>query len=142
MARRRNLFPSSPAASTVPTHCPYHEPPVELERRQFGLWCPAGQGYPLFIRREEACPMCRRPLEWDGGCFACHGTETGQRADWVFPGQRYDHHEEDGTPIGDGQHWVKVMGPPGRPALTKEDYQSGLAAIQRVFAQRGYWRRG
>lgn len=143
MPRRPPRLTARDPLEPVPiTHCPYHDPPVELERRQLGWWCPAGQGYPLFLRRDEACPVCRRPLEWDGGCLACHGSPTGDRAEWCFPGQRYDRYDEAGQPIGDGQHWVRVEGPPNRPAVTREEYQTGLAAIHRVFAQKGWWKRG
>ncbi len=141
MARRYAPRFSLPDDPKPRTHCPYHDPPVELERRELGLWCPAGEGYPLFILRQEACPVCRRNLEWDGGCFACHGAASGERADWCFPGQRYDRYDDDGQPIGDGQHWVKTYGAPNRPAINKEDFTTGMAAIQRVFAAKGWWKR-
>jgi len=138
--QRPSLFTES-TSPTAPTHCPYHDPPVELERRGLGLWCPAGNGYPLFVRREEACPVCRRPLEWDGGCFACHGTATGDRADWCFPGQRYDRYDDEGLPLGDGQHWVKTDGAPNRVAIDGEEFRTGRAAIERVFAAKGWWKK-
>lgn len=141
MPRRRRQSPfAAPDSPRAITHCPYHDPPVELERGLLGLWCPAGQGYPLFIRREEACPVCRRNLEWDGGCFACHGSPTGDRVDWCLPGQRYDRYDDAGQPLGDGQHWVQTDGPPGRPVIGKDEFTTGVAAIQRVFAAKGWWK--
>ena len=139
--RRPSPFTSQPPAPKALTHCPYHDPPCELEPREFGLWCPQGQGYPLFIERHEACPVCRRNLEWDGGCRACHGAASGLRDDWCFPGQRYDRYDDTGQPRGDGQHWVKSFGAPGRACLTKEDWTTGLAAVHRVFAAKGWWKR-
>jgi hypothetical protein len=71
-----------------------------------------------------ACPMCRKPLEWSGACYACHGTITGQREDWSFPGDRYE--------LERG-HWVKVAAGP-RPACSRVENRAGAGDLVRIFA--------
>lgn len=99
-------------------------------------FCYQGNGYP-YLRRQRvqlvdqawevrtlvfpcpfACPVCRHPLEWDGRCEACHGCTTADRADWTFPGDRYDRWDDAGRSVGDASHWVRTDGP--RPALTRD----------------------
>jgi hypothetical protein len=74
-------------------------------------YCHAGAGYPVSFACPFACPLCRKPLTWDGGCEACHGTSTGRREDWAFPGDRYE--------LEDG-HWRKILAGP-RPACSPEE---------------------
>ena len=102
-------------------------------------YCPKGQGIPYWTEDEHgllrracpfACPLCRHPLDWSGGCTACHGCTTGRRKDWAFPGDRYDRYTDDGLPIGDGWHWVKTDGP--RMACTIGINVENAAMLQRV----------
>lgn len=101
--------------------CPYDGSVLGLQ----GI-CQAGKGYPLGVPCPFVCPRCRHPLDWSGGCLSCYGSPTPQdRATWTFPGARHDTHDDEGRPIGDGQHWVKTA-EPDRPAMTPE--QSGAKA--------------
>ena len=68
------------------------------------------------------CPLCRNPRMWSGGCFYCHGTSTGRREDWAFPGDRYEL---------DGGHFVKVCGP--RRACSVEENAAGFAALRVIL---------
>ena len=70
------------------------------------------------------CPVCRGRLDWDGGCVRCHGTKTGERAEWCFPGDRYERDES---------HWVKVASGP-RMACSYEENQTAMANIKRILA--------
>lgn len=84
---------------------------VEGARREEDGFCSTGNGYPRGMRCPFACPLCRHPLTWDGACFACHGTTTGQRENWTFPGDCYELVK---------QHWVKTDSGP-RPSLSVAD---------------------
>lgn len=76
--------------------------------------CSATGGYPVGMKCPFACPVCRGPLEWHGGCYACHGAMT--KADpWRFPGDRYDCFDEYGQPLGGGLHWIRTAGPRDLP---------------------------
>ena len=93
--------------------------------------CSATGGYPASARCPHACPICRGPLGWEGGCERCHGCTTGQREDWTFLGDRYEL---------DKGHWQKVDGP--RKACTPEQNAAGFAAIRTLLGRVDYLRRG
>jgi hypothetical protein len=57
--------------------------------RDDGL-CLRGGGYPMTMACPFVCPVCRQRMQWDGGCNACHGTPTVDRAAWTFVGDRYE----------------------------------------------------
>ena len=84
--------------------------------------CSATGGYPATSSCPLACPICRGPLAWDGGCERCHGCTTGRREDWAFPGDRYEL---------DKGHWQRVDGP--RKACTPEQNAAGFAAIRTIL---------
>jgi len=84
--------------------------------------CSATGGYPATSSCPLACPICRGPLGWDGGCERCHGCTSGQREDWAFPGDRYEL---------DKGHWQKVDGP--RKACTPEENAAGFARLRAVL---------
>ena len=86
--------------------------------------CTRGGGAPMTDRCPFACPICRKPLEWCGTCYSCHGAVTGSRADWTFPGDRYE--------LEDG-HWIKVLDGPRR-ACTPAENQAGARELLRVLA--------
>ena len=101
--------------------CPYDGAVLGIQ----GI-CPEAHGYPVGMVCPFVCPRCRHPLDWSGGCLGCYGSPTPQdRATWRFPGARHDTHDDEGVPLGDGQHWVKTADP-DRPAMTPE--QSGAKA--------------
>ena len=106
--------------------CPFDGAPLEGDH-----FCPRGDGYPIGTVCPFACPICRQPLEWSGGCFACHGCTTGTREDWTFPGDGYYTHEMDGKQIGDGHHWVKGQGP--RRACSRDENRDGARAIVKIL---------
>ena len=70
----------------------------------------------MTVRPPYVCPLCRHPLTWEGGCESCHGTSTGRREEWTFPGDRYEL---------EAGHFVKVAGP--RRAMTSAENTLGLA---------------
>lgn len=127
---RPDPLPFDHAARKPLTHCPYHEG-VSLAADGY---CPVAGGYPLGVLRAESCPYCRAALEWDGGCLRCHGCGTGERRDWTFPGSRFDRFDDQGQPIGDGQHWVLTDATTDRAAVSPEDASTRMAAIQRILA--------
>lgn len=88
-------------------------------------FCPTGNGYPVGIRCPFACSLCRHPLSWDGTCFACHGTDTGRREDWSFPGARYEL---------EASHWRKVADGP-RSACTAAENQAAARIAQSAAAR-------
>jgi len=97
-------------------------------------FCLQGNGYPEGVLCPFVCPFCRHRLEWSGACYGCHGTATSaDRATWSFPGARYETHDEDGKPLGDGQHRVKVA-EPGRAACTPAENAAGFAEVRRLLA--------
>ena len=84
-------------------------------------FCLQGNGYPLGCLCPFVCPLCRQRLEWSGACFGCHGSATpADRQTWTFPGARYETHDDHGQPLGDGQHWRKVL-EANRAALPPDD---------------------
>jgi len=80
--------------------------------------------FPMTERCPFACPICRKPLEWSGACHRCHGTTSGQREDWSFPGDRYEL---------EGGHWVKTADGPRR-ACTRGENQAGAREVLRVLS--------
>ncbi len=96
-------------------------------------FCSRGGGFPFGLSYPWSCPICRRTLEWDGACLSCHGSTTpADRRTWSFPGDRYERWDDQGRPIGDGQHWVKVLVAP-RAACTPEVNQAESAMLARVL---------
>jgi hypothetical protein len=96
-------------------------------------YCPTGQGFPLGIRCPFFCPICQHRLEWSGACNSCFGSKTASdQTTWTFPGARYETHDEDGKPIGDGQHRVKIA-EPGRAACTPAENHAGFAEVRRIL---------
>jgi hypothetical protein len=85
---------------------------------------PVLAAYPAQTPCPFACPICRAPLAWDGGCDACHGCTSGRREDWTFPGDRYE--------LDDG-YWRKVSGP--RQACTPAENAAGFAAVRAILAK-------
>lgn len=81
--------------------------------------CAATGGYPATAACSIACPMCRGPLAWDGGCERCHGCLTGRREDWTFPGDRYEL---------EAGHWRRTEGP--RRACSLEETAAGFAILR------------
>lgn len=111
------------------TFCPYDGGHLG----DFGM-CEKGKGFPLGTMCPFSCPLCRHPLEWDGRCEQCHGSyTTGDRAQWTFPGDRYDLYDDQGQPIGDGRHWVKTDGP--RKACTPDENKVAALHIRRILAR-------
>ena len=96
----------------VSRHCPHDGAALGQDG-----FCPRGGGYPHAMSCPFKCPPCRALLDWSGGCFTCYGTRTGRREEWSFLGEGYYTHMPNGSPIGDGQHWVQQE-PAGRPAVS------------------------
>lgn len=113
--------------------CPFDGTRLETSGPDRGF-CERGGGYPVSLNCAFACPLCGQSLGWAGGCHHCHGTRTGQREDWTFPGDGYYTHTETGAPIGDGLHYVKQQGP--RVAASMAENVRGAKAIGRIMAQR------
>lgn len=89
--------------------------------------CSAKGGYSSAMACPHACPICRGPLAWDGGCDRCHGCTSGKREDWTFPGDRYEL---------DKGHWQRVDGP--RKACTPDENVAGFAAIRVLLSKVDY----
>lgn len=87
-------------------------------------WCLAGNGYPDYLRCPFVCPHCREPLRWSGACYHCTPVVR------AYPGVRHDTHDDDGQPLGDGQHWVKTAEAGGATA-TPAEARVAMAEIQR-----------
>lgn len=84
-------------------------------------------------RRQPVCPVCRAPLARSGACLACHGSRTPQdRYSWTFPGDRYETHDEQGRPVGNGDEWIWQQAGP-RPACRPEDNAEQAGMIARVL---------
>jgi hypothetical protein len=101
--------------------------PVDGARLQADGFCPTGHGWPQGTPCPFACPLCRHPLGWDGGCLACFGCTTCRREDWTFPGHRYEL---------EAHHWRRDDSlPPGRPACTPAETAAGLAQVRAILAR-------
>jgi len=105
-------------AETAPTRPPRTLCDCGASLLASGL-CSAAGGYPATSSCPLACPICRGPLAWDGGCERCHGCTTGRREDWTFPGDRYEL---------DKGHWQRVDGP--RKACTPAQNAAGFAQLR------------
>jgi len=128
---------ASPAAAELgrATRCPVHHVALEQGPGPAGsrAWCPVAGRYSVAAPCPFACPHCRGPLDWQGGCDRCHGAPMGQRAEWTFPGDRYDRTDDLGHPLGDGWHWyVTSRGP--RPASPPPDWRQLEATLARLGA--------
>jgi hypothetical protein len=96
-------------------------PRIKQAKQEDGDWVFAPVVCPF------VCPVCRARLDWDGGCRSCHGTKTGRREDWAFPGDRYVRSEDDA-------HWMLDAGPQGpRMACTLEQNAEGLRLVQAIL---------
>lgn len=91
-------------------------------------WCLAGNGYPDYMRCSFACSHCRERLQWSGACYHCTPIVH------AYPGTRYDTHDDDGRPIGDGQHWVKTA-EAGGPTINDAEAHAAIAKIQVLLVQ-------
>ena len=163
MARTRRDAPEAPDPTVHsgnyreigPRRCSVHGVSVTTDGEAPG-WCTPGAGFPvaytvpaivtwpggqdqrvLLARRTDcsfACPICREPLTWDGGCDECHGSKTpSDRTTWTFPGDRYGDYEEteDGQMLaGDGHHRFAERGP--RPVATEAEALAAFAAIKQA----------
>lgn len=108
--------------------CPHDQAPLAGDG-----YCQRGQGYPLTVACPFACPYCRQPLEWSGACLHCHGSATPLLRDsWSYPGDRWETHDPDDRPIGDGQHWQRVATGP-RPVYRPSPEESAI--LQRVLTR-------
>lgn len=111
-----------------------HEAPVYIcmvhwvELR--GAWCPVGNAYATSAPCPFACPICRGPLDWKGGCERCHGCTTGNKADWTFPGDRYE--RDDDNP----GHYKLTGLKAGRPACTPRENTAAMQLVQAVLAKK------
>ena len=111
-------------------HCPLDGAALDRDGS-----CPRGGGFPLTMRCPFACPFCRQPLEWSGGCLHCDGSATpSDRATWTIPGARYEFDDEHGRPRGDGQHWIRASPAPARSPLERRPRQPALR-IRTLLAQ-------
>ena len=121
--------PLAGGAPKAPLRCIYDG--TQLDALGF---CLEGNGFPTSLRCPFACPFCRQPLEWSGACFQCFGTATRRQHDsWAFPGARHETHDDEGQPIGDGQHWVKVL-EAGRPVASAAENRVALWTVQELLA--------
>ena len=123
MTRRKGPAKATAAAlpaitMAIPRACPEDGAILESNGR-----CKTGRGFPATLRCPFACPLCRQPLDWDGGCQACHGCRTARREDWTFPGDRYEL---------EGGHYRWVAGK-DRRACTPLENAAGLAEVRRIL---------
>lgn len=135
MARKRRSRDGDPPDDSAPKFCQIDG--FKLDDQGF---CLEGNGYSVDLRCPFGCPNCRRFLEWSGGCLGCHGSPTPfDRATWIFPGDRYETHTEQGHPIGDGQHWVlQARGPRAAcPPAQNADEAKMLARVLKALDLRG-----
>jgi hypothetical protein len=75
------------------------------------------------------CPLCRGPLDWQGGCARCHGCTTGNKPDWTFPGDRYEP-----DPDNPG-HYTLTDLRAGRPSCTPRENIAAMQIVQVVLAK-------
>jgi len=128
MARKRRSREGDPPDEGAPKFCQIDG--YKLDELGF---CLEGNGYSVDVRCPFACPICRRPLEWSGGCLGCHGSATpSDRNTWMFPGDRYETYDVRGQPIGDGQHWVLQMRGP-LAACAQEQNADAAKMLARVL---------
>lgn len=92
-----------------------------------GAWCPVGQAYATSAPCPFVCPICRGSLDWHGGCDRCHGCTTGEKADWTFPGDRYE--RDDANP---GHYVLTAKG--GRASCTPRENVAAMQIMQAVLA--------
>lgn len=120
--------PAADSERAPRTSCPYDGGPLSATG-----FCATAGGYPLGTERSDFCPHCRHRLEWDGGCQSCFGSSSGRRTDRTFPGSRYDRFDDEGRPLGDGQHWILTDPTLNRPAVDLEEARTALHALLRVI---------
>lgn len=114
----------APVASRKPLACPIDGALLETKPEKRGF-CWVGQGYPQTMPCPFACPICASPLDWDGGCQACHGAPSGRREDWSFPGVGHD--------LVDG-HWrPDPARPVNRRACTDAENAAGLERVRAIL---------
>lgn len=112
----------SHSGASAPLRCP-----ADGEALRTDGYCERGGGYAATAPVPFTCPICRHQLGWSGECMACHGTPTGRREDWRFPGHRYDF--EDG-------HWRLTDSSRERNACAPEDCESASRAVKAMLAHR------
>jgi hypothetical protein len=104
---------------TKPESCPNDGALLDDHR-----YCHRGRGYAAGTECPFSCPLCRGPLGWAGDCQQCHGTTTGRREDWTFPGQRYEF---------DGGHYKLVDPATMRPVCSPEDNAAAMRALRALL---------
>lgn len=120
--------PQEQQAQPKRTHCPYDGAPLMAS----GM-CQDTGGYPYGTPCPFVCVVCRATLEWDGGCRKCRGVQ--HRGDpIVFPGDRYDLFDDNGKPLGDGQHWMRTEQGPRKAVTYEQDAEA--RQLMRQFAGR------
>jgi hypothetical protein len=128
MARTKQpaLDPTTPrgAEPAAQVFCLVHG----VELRSNG-WCGLGKAYASNAVCPFTCPICRGPLDWKGGCGRCHGCTTGEKADWTFPGDRYE--RDDDNP-GHFEATLKA----GRAACTPRENVGAMQLVQAVLAKK------
>ena len=120
-------FSAAPASRS---RCPFDGQALGPNR-----YCARGGGYPIGSPCPFACPLCGHPLEWSGACFSCHGAPSGSREDWQYPGDRWEFDEMDGTPRGDGKHWLRIV-PGPRPVASVADSKLLMRGVLDVVTGR------
>ena len=138
MTRRRPSDQSERIPSTQPLRCPIHGVPLEQGPGPAGsaAWCPVEERYSTLAACPFVCPLCRHPLDWAGECNACHGSTTGERDSWTFPGDRYDRFDDQGEPLGDGLHWYLTKAGPRR-AVSAATNVANMQLLRELIAKIG-----
>jgi len=95
-ARHQTPGPRAAAAGSATGTCRIDGAPLQVNGT-----CSKTGGYPYGTRCPFVCPTCRQLLAWDGHCATCK----------AYPGERWDCHFDDVTPISDGHH-LHRLGPP------------------------------
>ena len=134
-SRRRCSCGFEPAVLTrqaASESCPFDGSRLDASGA-FKGFCERGGGYPVSLNCAFACPVCGQKLGWSGDCNACHGTRTGQREAWTFPGDGYYTHADTGEPLGDGLHYVKGQG--ARTAATMAENVAGAQGLRVVMGR-------
>lgn len=120
------------ATITTPTPCPIDGGPLIMSGALKGF-CVRMGGFPFTLACPFSCPLCRGKLDWTGGCQSCHGTTTGKREDWTFPGDGYYTNDVNGDPHTDGQHYVKEQ--ETRPAASQKINAENARELARILGK-------
>jgi hypothetical protein len=144
------LDPEPAAAPARVRYCAFH-PDLGHDAVQLTEplgWCEAGEGYPTHwtfppkprdprirvpLRCPFACPRCRHPLSWNGGCDACKGSSTPRDPHtWAFTGDYYDVDWSADAGRGYG-HYRKIHGPV--PFSTEPEVMGYVAALHAIVGR-------